>query len=93
MMTLEQLGWGKVVAMTQEGQKYIDYISALQDKLQNSRIEFVMNRKFPADVTNMQMVRKVKVKQNNKFNIRLVFEKYERKRSKGDMYTFYKKFL
>ena len=57
MRTLEQLGWGKVAAMTQEGQKYSDYISALQDKLQNSGIEFVMNRKFPVQTTNMKMVR------------------------------------
>ena len=56
MRTLEHLGWGKVAAMTEEGQKYSDYISALQDKLQNSDIEFVMNRKFPADSINMQMV-------------------------------------
>ena len=88
MRTLEQLGWGKVAAMTQEGQKYSDYISALQDKLQNSGIEFVMNRKFPADATKMQMVRRVKVKQNIKFIICLVFEKYERKRSKGHHWIF-----
>ena len=61
MRTLEHLGWGKVAAMTQEGHKYSDYISALQDKLQNSEIEFVMNRKFPADAVNMQMVWSMKL--------------------------------
>lgn len=57
MRTLQKLGWRKVAALTQEGQQYSDYISALQDKLQNSGIEFVMNRKFPAEATDMQMVK------------------------------------
>ena len=56
--TLQQFEWTKVAAMTQEGQKYSDYIEALQDKLQSSGVEFVMNRKFPADATDMTMVSK-----------------------------------
>ena len=57
MRTLQRIGWRKVAALTQEGQQYSDYIPALQDKLQNNNIEFVMNRKFPAEATNMKMVR------------------------------------
>ena len=57
MRTLQRIGWRKVAALTQEGQQYSDYIPALQDKLQNNNIEFVMNRKFPAEATDMKMVR------------------------------------
>jgi hypothetical protein len=57
MRTLQRIGWRKVAALTEEGQQYSDYIPALQDKLQNNKIEFVMNRKFPAEATDMKMVR------------------------------------
>ena len=55
--TFRQLGWKKVAALTQDGAKYSDYISALQDEFQNNDIEFVMNRKFPKESTDMSMVR------------------------------------
>ena len=54
--TFRQLGWQKVAALTQDGAKYSDYISALQDEFQNNDIEFVMNRKFPKESTDMSMV-------------------------------------
>ena len=55
--TLQMLGWRKVASLTEEGQQYSDYIPALQDRLQNNGIEFVVNRKFPEDAKDMQMVR------------------------------------
>ena len=54
--TLQALGWSKVAALTQDGQKYSDYMSSLQDQFQNNGIEFVMNRKFPKEATDMSMV-------------------------------------
>ena len=54
--TLQKLGWSKVVALTQDGQKYSDYMSSLQDEFQNNDIEFVMNRKFPKEATDLSMV-------------------------------------
>ena len=53
---MQELGWSKVAALTQDGQKYSDYMSTLQDEFQNNNIEFVMNRKFPKEATNMAMV-------------------------------------
>ena len=45
-----------MAALTQDGQKYSDYMSSLQDEFQNNGIEFVMNRKFPKEATDMSMV-------------------------------------
>ena len=55
--TLKKLEWSKVAALTQDGARYSDYMSSLQDELQNNGIEFVMNRKFPREATDMSMVR------------------------------------
>merc|ERR1719244_515962 len=53
--TLRKLGWSKVAALTQDGQKYSDYMSLMQDEFQNNGIEFIMNRKFPKEATDMSM--------------------------------------
>jgi hypothetical protein len=45
-----------VAALTQDGAKYSDYMSALQDEFQNNVIEFVINRKFPKEATDLSMV-------------------------------------
>ena len=59
--TFRKLGWSKVAALTQDGAKYSDYMSILQDEFQNNQIEFVMNRKFPKEATDMSMVRRLLV--------------------------------
>ena len=53
---LQKLGWRKVAALTQDGAKYSDYMSELQDKFQKNNIEFIMNRKFPKEAMDMRMV-------------------------------------
>ena len=53
---LQKFGWRKVAALTQDGAKYSDYMSELQDKFQKNDIEFIMNRKFPKEATDMRMV-------------------------------------
>ena len=45
-----------MAALTQDGAKYSDYMSTLQDEFQNNNIEFIMNRKFPKEATDMRMV-------------------------------------
>ncbi|KAG8222593.1 hypothetical protein J437_LFUL002585 [Ladona fulva] len=45
----KELGWSRVAALTEDGQKYTEYISHLQDLLQANGIHFVSNRKFPRD--------------------------------------------
>ena len=55
MTALQKLQWRKVAALTQDGAKYSDYMSTLQDEFQNNNIEFIMNRKFPKEATDMSM--------------------------------------
>ena len=45
-----------MAALTQDGAKYSGYMSALQDEFQNNVIEFVINRKFPKEATDLSMV-------------------------------------
>ena len=54
--TLRSLDWKKVAALTQEGAKYSDFMSNLQDEFQNNNIQFVINRKFPKESSDMSMV-------------------------------------
>ena len=55
---LKKLGWSKVGSLTQNGHKYSEYISQLQDFLIPKGIDFVMNRKFQENSPDMSMVRK-----------------------------------
>ena len=58
MTALQKLGWRKVAALTQDGAKYSDYMSTLQDEFKNNNMEFIMNRKFPKEAIDMKMVNK-----------------------------------
>jgi hypothetical protein len=49
LQLFQQLGWEQVAALTEDGQKYTEYISHMQDLLQANGITFVVNRKFPRD--------------------------------------------
>ncbi|XP_037086042.1 uncharacterized protein LOC119106492 isoform X2 [Pollicipes pollicipes] len=50
---LAQLKWKRVASLTENGQKYSEYISIMHDMLQASGVTFIANRKFPSDTTNM----------------------------------------
>ena len=53
---IRKLGWNKVAAITQAGEKYTDYMSALQDTFQEHGINFVLNRKFPPNALDLELV-------------------------------------
>ena len=53
---IRKLGWNKVAAITQDGQKYSDYMSTLQDTFQQHHINFVLNRKFPPNAPDLSPV-------------------------------------
>jgi hypothetical protein len=55
LQLFQQLGWEQVAALTEDGQKYTEYISHMQDLLQASGITFVVNRKFPRDRAKASM--------------------------------------
>ena len=80
MTALQKLGWRKVAALTQDGAKYSDYMSTLQDEFQNNNIEFIMNRKFPKEATDMRMVRFDKQASSVRYELFLVFARPERSR-------------
>ncbi|XP_012262718.2 uncharacterized protein LOC105689915 isoform X2 [Athalia rosae] len=46
---LRQMEWRRVAALTEDGQKYTEYISHMQDHLQENGITFVDNAKFPRE--------------------------------------------
>ncbi|CAL8112812.1 unnamed protein product [Orchesella dallaii] len=50
-----QLSWTRVASLTEEGQKYAEYVSSLQDLLQENHIAFIANRKFPKDRPALNM--------------------------------------
>lgn len=46
---LQRLGWHRVASLTEDGQKYTEYISYMQDMLRDNGIVFVANVKFPRE--------------------------------------------
>ena len=54
--TMRALGWSKVAALSQDGAKHSNYMSGMQNEFQNNKIQFVINRKFPKEATDMSMV-------------------------------------
>lgn len=46
---LQKLGWHRVASLTEDGQKYTEYISYMQDMLRDNGITFVANLKFPRE--------------------------------------------
>ncbi|KAF0308852.1 Insulin-like growth factor 1 receptor [Amphibalanus amphitrite] len=50
---LRQMKWHRIAALTEDGQKYSEYISLMHDMLQESKISFIVNRKFPRDTKTM----------------------------------------
>lgn len=53
----KKLGWARVAALTEDGQKYTEYISHLQNLLVENNITFIANSKFPRDSEPSAMTR------------------------------------
>ncbi|KAG7188679.1 hypothetical protein KM043_008301 [Ampulex compressa] len=49
LQLLQRLGWQRVASLTEDGQKYTEYISYMQDMFRDNGITFVANAKFPRD--------------------------------------------
>ena len=58
LAVMKKFDWKRVASLTQDGSKYSHYMSSLQDVLQQSGIDFVINRKFPRDTKDMSLVSK-----------------------------------
>ncbi|XP_014480221.1 PREDICTED: uncharacterized protein LOC106747328 [Dinoponera quadriceps] len=49
LQLLQKLGWRRVASLTEDGQKYTEYISYMQDMLRDNGITFVATAKFPRE--------------------------------------------
>ncbi|XP_072759038.1 uncharacterized protein [Anoplolepis gracilipes] len=49
LQLLQKLNWHRVASLTEDGQKYTEYISYMQDMLRDNGIVFVANVKFPRE--------------------------------------------
>lgn len=49
LQMFRELGWKRVAALTEDGQKYTEYISHMEDLLQQQGIAFIANTKFPRE--------------------------------------------
>lgn len=49
LQLLQRLGWHRVASLTEDGQKYTEYISYMQDMLRDNGIVFVATAKFPRE--------------------------------------------
>lgn len=47
LQLFKQIGWTQVASLTEDGQRYTEYLSHLQDLMQTHGIQYIANRKFP----------------------------------------------
>ncbi|XP_061400321.1 atrial natriuretic peptide receptor 1-like [Musca vetustissima] len=52
---MKEFGWKRVAAITEDGQKYTEYISHMETTLKNNNFELIANKKFLNDVNSQQM--------------------------------------
>lgn len=57
---LQQMNWNRVAALTEDGQKYTEYISHMETAMKENNIELISNKKFPRYLTPEEM-RQVKM--------------------------------
>lgn len=51
----EKFNWKRVAALTEDGQKYTEYISLMQDDFESHNIKFIANKKFPREKKSEDM--------------------------------------
>ncbi|KAL1491180.1 hypothetical protein ABEB36_011819 [Hypothenemus hampei] len=56
----KRMNWKRVAALTEDGQKYTEYISLMQDDLEQNNIVFIANKKFPRERETEPMTRYLK---------------------------------
>lgn len=52
---MKDLGWRRVAALTEDGQKYTEYISHMEAAMKNNNLELIINKKFLSDITHGEM--------------------------------------
>ncbi|XP_018331316.1 uncharacterized protein LOC108741146 [Agrilus planipennis] len=57
LQLFKKFGWKRVAALTEDGQKYTEYISQMQDMVEKEGISFITNTKFPKERESYAMIR------------------------------------
>lgn len=57
LQLMQHLKWSRVAALTEDGQKYTEYISHMETYLKEHSIELISNKKFQRYVTSEEMHR------------------------------------
>ncbi|XP_008543958.2 uncharacterized protein LOC103568771 [Microplitis demolitor] len=55
LQLFQRFGWKRIAALTEDGQKYTEYISYMQELLRENGINFIANVKFPREREGHQM--------------------------------------
>lgn len=84
----KKLGYTRMAALTEEGQKYPEYLSYLQDLMKSHKMTFIENRKFPREraFTNMSMY----LEDLNKKGARIIIGDFYDYAARSVMCTAYK---
>lgn len=57
LQMFKELGWKRVAALTEDGQKYTEYIAHMESLLGKEGISFISNTKFPRERDSLAMTR------------------------------------
>ncbi|KAE8743927.1 NeuroparsinReceptor [Frankliniella occidentalis] len=60
LQLFQQIGWTQVASLTEDGQRYTEYLSHLQDLMQTHGIQYIANRKFPRNRDSTAMPKYLK---------------------------------
>lgn len=52
---MKLFGWRRVAALTEDGQKYTEYISHMEASIKQNQMELIINKKFLSEVTSEDM--------------------------------------
>ncbi|KAM7353626.1 uncharacterized protein ACRADG_005612 isoform 2-T3 [Cochliomyia hominivorax] len=52
---MNAFNWKRVAALTEDGQKYTEYISHMETELKNYNLELIINKKFLSGITHLEM--------------------------------------
>lgn len=55
MKLFKELKWNRFAALTEDGQKYTEYISYMENYLKENGISLISNEKFPTLITPSEM--------------------------------------
>ncbi|KAJ6649876.1 Insulin-like growth factor 1 receptor [Pseudolycoriella hygida] len=88
LQLMQHLKWKRVAALTEDGQKYTEYISHMETYLKEHGIELIWNKKFPRYVTAEEMNRNLKELQQR--NARVIIADVYDERSEIIMCEAYK---